>query len=63
MLTGTYLTYDCVTSSPYDARSINRGVASLNLLIFLAGCTAQAIAMEIDALVLQQIKSLGFCRC
>ena len=44
--------------SPYEARSTNRGVTALNVLIFLAGCTAEAIALETGseiALAAQQV--------
>ena len=50
--------YDAVRSAPYQGRSTNVGVAALNLLVFLAGCTAEAIALETaseTALLLQQI--------
>ena len=49
--------YATVSSAPYRGRSTNVGVGALNLLIFLAGCTAEAIALEAapeTALVLQQ---------
>ena len=44
--------------SPYEARSTNHGVVALNVLIFLAGCTAEAIALETGseiALAAQQV--------
>ena len=44
--------------SPYEARSTNHGVTALNVLIFLAGCTAEAIALETGseiALAAQQV--------
>ena len=44
--------------SPYEARSTNHGVVALNVLIFLAGCTAEAIALETGseiALTAQQV--------
>ena len=50
--------YVTVSSAPYRGRGTNVGVGALNLLIFLAGCTAEAIALEAapeTALVLQQI--------
>ena len=54
--------YQSLSSAPYHARSTNRGVVALNILIFLAGCTAEAIALEVGsevALVLQQV--FGVC--
>ena len=45
-------------SAPYPGRSTNVGVASLAALVFAAGCTAEAIALDKGseiALVLQQI--------
>ena len=50
--------YAAVSGAPYRGRSTNVGVAALSLLVFLAGCTAEAIALGTaseTALVLQQI--------
>lgn len=49
IITGAYLTHNLVVSALYDARSTNKGAAALNLLIFLTGCTAEAIALEIGS--------------
>ena len=47
IVTGAYITVDAIRSTPYQARSTNFGVAALAFLVFLAGVTAEAIALEI----------------
>ena len=46
MLTGAYLTAATLHATPYRKASVNDGVATIGVTVFLAGCAAEVTAID-----------------